>query len=368
MKYQILVIENDHSLCLDIKETLNAAGYEVLQAADGPTGIELAARQAPGLILCDMMIPEKGGYSVLEAIRQQGSNTLTPFVMITSNEERKHLRNILYNGADDYFIKPFKKDELINTVTTHLKRAEVLKAHAESSVDELRSKLIRSLPHELRTPLNGIIGFGQLLQSKAEDYNHEEVADMGNHIYESGMRLYRLIQNYLLYAQLELKKESVFPKKINYKKAHEACKTVAEQIAKKYGRDHDLTLELGEGTVFVGMQEFKKIVEELTDNAFKFSQPGSEVVVVCGSDKDQFYLAVSDSGRGINKQDIKKIGAYMQFDRHEYEQQGSGLGLILCKRITELYDGSLTVESKTGDGTLVRVVFPGEPHTQKNKK
>lgn len=360
MNYQILIIENDHSLRQEIAEILGSAGYGVLQAPTGRAGIELALKHAPGLILCDMMIQEMDGNSILEAVREQPNNALTPFVMITSNEERRHLRSILSTGADDYIIKPFKKEELINIIKARLKRSEALKAHTESSIDELRSKLIRSLPHELRTPLNGIIGFGQLLQSKADNYTHEEIAEMGNHIYESGMRLYRLIQNYLLYAQLEMKKEAVFPKKIAYKKAHEACKNVAEQMAEKHGRGKDLTLHLECATAYIGMQEFKKVVEELTDNAFKFSQPDSEVAVVCGGEKDVFYLAVSDSGRGMNKHDIPRIGAYMQFDRHEYEQQGSGLGLILCKRITDLYDGTLTIESKAGQGTLVRVVLPGQ--------
>ncbi len=62
----------------------------------------------------------------------------------------------------------------------------------------------------------------------------------------------------------------------------------------------------------------------------------------------------------MTAENIKNIGAYMQFNRQEYEQQGSGLGLVICQRIIELYDGKLILESKPGEGTLARVVLPAK--------
>ena len=74
----------------------------------------------------------------------------------------------------------------------------------------------------------------------------------------------------------------------------------------------------------------------------------------------QFYLTVEDHGRGIAASDIHKIGAYMQFDRKLYEQQGSGLGLIISKKIVALYEGKLSIESIPEKGTIIRVTLPGK--------
>ena len=353
---KILVIEDETSLREEIAEILSFEGYEVSQAENGVIGLTKATEGLPDLILCDVMMPEMDGYDVLTKLRQNPATQLIPCILITALAEREHMRTGMDMGADDYIVKPFKSAELLNAVKTRLKKSDTAKSHAETSLDELRTHIIRSLPHELRTPLNGIIGFGQILQTQPENYSYEEIAEFGDNIYKSGMRLYRLIQNYLLYAQLEIKKGKPIARP-ELPEAHRICEAMAIEVADRHNRRNELRLELEEGSAIIGMQEFKKIVEELTDNAFKFSEPGSEVFVICGSEEDAFFLAVSDNGRGMTAENIKNIGAYMQFNRQEYEQQGSGLGLVICQRIIELYEGKLIFESKPGEGTLARVVL-----------
>jgi signal transduction histidine kinase len=101
-----------------------------------------------------------------------------------------------------------------------------------------------------------------------------------------------------------------------------------------------------------------KIVGELVQNALKFSQPGSPVQVTLTELPSQIALIVSDRGRGLSTEHITKIGAYMQFDRKMHEQQGLGLGLTICKRLTELHGGTLTIQSDPGAGTTVTVKLP----------
>lgn len=356
---KVLIIEDENSLRQEIAEILSFEGYEVLQAEHGRIGLEKATAELPDLILCDVMMPEMDGYEVLTKLRLNPSTQLIPCILITALAEHEHLRAGMDFGADDYITKPFKSIELLNAVKARLKKSDAVKAHTTSTLEELRSQIIRSLPHELRTPLNGIIGFGQILQDQASSYSYEEITEFGSNIYKSGMRLYRLIQNYLLYIQLETKKFATdsYPE---LQDAHTVCQAMAEEVAERHERFSDLRLQLNASTAFIGRQELKKIVEELTDNAFKFSKAGNEVFVVCGSENNTFFLAISDAGRGMSSENIKKIGAYMQFDRQEYEQQGSGLGLAICQRIIELYDGSFLIESKSDEGTLVKVTLPGK--------
>ena len=102
-------------------------------------------------------------------------------------------------------------------------------------------------------------------------------------------------------------------------------------------------------------KSLKKLVEELVDNALKFSKAGTKIEVIAESNEEYYTLKVLDHGRGMTSEQISRIGAYMQFERALYEQQGMGLGLILAKRFTELHNGKLTIASESKGGTTVFV-------------
>ena len=104
-----------------------------------------------------------------------------------------------------------------------------------------------------------------------------------------------------------------------------------------------------------------KMVQELADNAFKFSKAGTPVYVFATLDGDHAVLRVTDKGRGMTRQQIAEIGAYMQFNRKIHEQQGSGLGLVISRYIADLHNGALTIRSVPDQETTVSVTLPMAP-------
>ncbi len=133
----------------------------------------------------------------------------------------------------------------------------------------------------------------------------------------------------------------------------------ALQKAQQLGRESDLLIgELDTATITIAEEYVKKIVEELVDNALKFSEAGTTVHVSAHADANVYVICVSDQGRGMTPAPIARIGAYMQFDRHVFEQQGSGLGLIITRRLVELHGGVLTIESVLNQQTAVYVTLP----------
>jgi len=132
---------------------------------------------------------------------------------------------------------------------------------------------------------------------------------------------------------------------------------LALKIASQHKREDDLMLDVCEAHLFVPGQNLAKIVEELVDNAFKFSQPGSPVTVKGQSSGSHFQLVISDQGRGMSSEDIAKIGPHMQFERKTYEQQGAGLGLVIAKRLTELLGGQFKINSRPDQGATVTLSF-----------
>jgi signal transduction histidine kinase len=96
----------------------------------------------------------------------------------------------------------------------------------------------------------------------------------------------------------------------------------------------------------------------LLDNACKFSDAGTTIVVRAWSEPDRYVVQVTDRGRGMTPQQWESLGAYMQFDRRIYEQQGAGLGLVIAKRLTELHGGVIGFSSVPDKGTTVTVALP----------
>ena len=124
-------------------------------------------------------------------------------------------------------------------------------------------------------------------------------------------------------------------------------------------RPDDLVLELADRPAPMSEEYLAKIVDELVQNAFKFSQSGASVTIAYGESVPAgITLAVTDRGRGFSTEHITKVGAYMQFDRKMHEQQGLGLGLSIAKRLTELHGGTLTIQSGHDDATTVTVRLP----------
>lgn len=359
---KILIIEDEQDIRDIIVEILTEAEYETLEAENGAVGVELARQHSLDLIICDVMMPELDGYGVLRALRQNPTTQTIPFIFLTAKAEKNQIRQGMEMGADDYLPKPFTIAELLGTVTTRLEKKATLERASQSKLDELRHNLTRSLPHELLTPLNGILGYATFLQEDAESMSGEEIQEMAASIGNSAKRLHHLIQNFLLYAQLELIKGDSDRMQLILDGKTDAAKKVVESVAqekaKQYDRAGDLQLHLDDASLEVAENWIAKTTAELTDNAFKFSQPGTPVEIRTRLEGDRFVLSAVDRGRGFQPEQIDRVGAYEQFERKIYEQQGSGLGLAIAKRLAELNGGRLSIDSIPGKQTIVAVSFP----------
>jgi signal transduction histidine kinase len=185
---------------------------------------------------------------------------------------------------------------------------------------------------------------------------------MGQEIHKSGQRLERLIENFLIYAQLEL--IAADPKNVNAlrigktERTADLVRELATAQAAQAGRPNDLSVEAADFSVPMSEEYFKKVVSELVQNAFKFSQSGSPVRVALGEEFNNIVLSVSDLGCGFSTEQIKRVGAYEQFDRKMQDQQGLGLGLVIAKRLVELHGGLLFIESGKGAGATVTAKLP----------
>lgn len=359
---KILVIDDEEPLRKLIRMALTKQGFEVLETDNGDTGISLAKSHLPSLILCDVRMSKVDGYMTLNALRKDPVTAAIPFILMTGRPDSAGMRQGMIQGADDYLPKPFTVPELVMAVEARLKKHDAVRQLVEQKLADLRTNITLALPHELFTPLSGIIGFAEIITMDAEALKPGEILEIGQAIQTSAKRLHRLIENFLLYAQIELVKSDAMGMEGFRKNSTQQPDQVLEReslnVATQSGRSSDLVLRLQPGPACILQEYLSKIVSELLDNAFKFSKPGTPVEVVCGPHSNGFQLTVRDMGIGMTPKQIADIGAYMQFERKLLEQQGSGLGLAIAKRFAELHNGSFTIESQPGQGTTVSIVLP----------
>lgn len=359
---KILIIEDEVAVLENIAELLESENYSVSGAENGFKGIELAKSMHPDLIVCDIMMPQMDGFTVLKELQKDRHTSTIPFVFLSAKAEKNDIRYGMELGADDFLAKPFTPEELFIAVRARLQKHEKFEIESENRLIELRCNLANSLPHELRTPLNGILGTIQLLLRYYDSMERDEVEQLHETIYSSAKRLHKLILNYLVYSEVEMLytdvnqrtklKQTLTPDSGDY------IFEIFRDASMNYERENDLNLDIMNVSVRILPDHFKKICEEIADNAFKFSITGTSIDVKSFIENDMFCMVVSDTGRSITQEQISRIGAYMQFDRNIYEQQGSGLGLIIVKRLTQIYDGSLVIESEKDNITKIKVKLP----------
>ena len=297
---KILVIDDESWLREMIRLALEQQGFEVIEAFDSTDGSNKARQFLPDLILCDVNMDKQGsGYTTLTKLREDAATAAIPFILMTGMADSAGMRHGMELGADDYLPKPFKVDELYAAVNARLRKVKTVRDDAERKLTSLRTHISMMMPHELRTPLNGIVANAELLVTSAATLGTATITEMGREICNSGLRLERLIENFLFYARLEMvatDADSVIAlRSAKIAAPSNSLRAAAIAQAEMAGRLPDLTLELAEVPVAMAEEYFKKIVNELVQNAFKFSESGSPVQVSLKTVGEETEFAVHDA-------------------------------------------------------------------------
>lgn len=141
--HSVLIIEDNATLCCDMKTILQMEGFEVDFANDGVTGIAKIREKFPDLVLCDIQMPGMDGHSVLEALKQDAALADLPFIFVTAQTDRVSHRRGMSAGADDYLTKPFLPEELVAAVVGRLNRIETLRNQAKKMVFQEEQAFLR---------------------------------------------------------------------------------------------------------------------------------------------------------------------------------------------------------------------------------
>ncbi|CAG1022403.1 partial two-component system, cell cycle sensor histidine kinase PleC, partial [Methylococcales bacterium] len=292
-------------------------------------------------------------------------------VRVSPEEEKKGLNVAEYEDVTSWldFIRITRLQD-VNVVlekrvaerTEELQRTNI----ALEKANRLKSEFLATMSHELRTPLNAIIGFAEVLRDEITGTLNAEQKDYLGDIHSSGQHLLNIINSILDLSKIEAGKFELQYEEFSVEEAiHEVLNTITECSHKKDIRIRTYILE-DLPSVRADKVKFKQIMYNLVSNAIKFTPENGRITINAKLTDQHIQIAVSDTGIGIKPEDMEKLfEAFRQVDgSYARRYEGTGLGLILTKRLIELHGGKIWVKSEYGKGSTFTFTLPLKP--QKN--
>jgi cell cycle sensor histidine kinase DivJ len=252
---------------------------------------------------------------------------------------------------------------VLRDITARKQQEQALKsARAEAErANAAKSHFLATMSHELRTPLNAIIGFSEMLtEEKSLMIDAKRRHDYAQLIKESGHHLLAVVNGILDMSKIENGSFEIVPEPFAPRRVIEDCCNLLALNARERGLNLILDLEDQLPDIVADKRALNQIMLNLMANAIKFTNCGGGVTVRAKRDNDFIAISVTDTGIGIEPEDLPRIGDPFFQARSSYDRRhdGTGLGLSIVKGLLALHGGEIEIASRLGEGTCVTVRLP----------
>ena len=364
-EYKILIVDDVMSNVLLLKVLLTNAKFAIATASNGRQALEQVEKENPDLVLLDVMMPDMSGFEVAQHLKSNPQTAEIPIIFLTALNSTADIVKGFQVGANDFISKPFNKEELIIRVT-HQISLVAAKRLILSKTEELqrtiagRDKLYSVIAHDLRSPMGSIkmVLNMLILNLPAEKIGIEmyELLTMANQTTED---VFSLLDNLLKWTKSQIGKLNVVYQDVDLVEVTDGVIEIFSMVASlKKIRIHEMKPE--KMMVNADIDMLKTVVRNLLSNAIKFSKENSEVLVKMEEVDGMAVVSVQDYGCGISEEGQKKL---LHTDTHfstfgTNNEEGSGLGLLLCKDFVVKNGGKLWFTSKEGEGSIFSFSIP----------
>jgi len=356
-KGTILLVDDNLSNLQVLIDYLNKSGYKTLVARSGNRAIRQLEFVRPDLILLDILMPGIDGYETCRQLKEDKNTKDIPVIFITALTETYDKVRGFKMGAVDFITKPFQHEEVLARVTTHLtiqRQKEQL-----SELNAMKDKFFSIIAHDLKNAFGGILTISKVMVESLNIYEKEELELFSQSIYETAQKTFSLLENLLNWARIQRGTMEFRPKIIDlHKPVSENISLFKENASqKKINLSHSVEPKT---YICADPNMTDAIFRNLISNAVKFTYKGGEVRITGENDGGNVNISVSDTGEGISEENIQKL---FRIDESYKKpgtagEEGTGLGLMLCKEFVEKNNGEIRVESELGKGTTFSLSLP----------
>ena len=364
-EYKILIVDDVMSNVLLLKVLLTNEKFAIATASNGRQALEQVEKENPDLVLLDVMMPDMSGFEVAQHLKSNPNTADIPIIFLTALNSTADIVKGFQVGANDFISKPFNKEELIIRVT-HQISLVAAKRLILSKTEELqrtiagRDKLYSVIAHDLRSPMGSIkmVLNMLILNLPSEKIGAEmyELLTMANQTTED---VFSLLDNLLKWTKSQIGKLNVVYQDVDLVEVTDGVIEIFSMVASlKKIRIREMKPE--KMMVNADIDMLKTVVRNLLSNAIKFSKENSEVLVKMEEVDGMAVVSVQDHGCGISEEGQKKL---LHTDTHfstfgTNNEEGSGLGLLLCKDFVVKNGGKLWFTSKEGEGSIFSFSIP----------
>jgi signal transduction histidine kinase len=403
-RVNILLVDDRPENLLALEAILEPLAQNLVRANSGPEALKRVLEMEFATILLDVQMPDMNGFEVAEIIKSRERSRTIPIIFLSAiNKEDAYVFKGYSMGAVDYVFKPFNPDVLRMKVAVFvdlfIKQREVgrqaellrdaekrelelehrttlLEAEARSAAklaqmnDELhrrqialeqamgaRNRFYASMSHELRTPINAVIGYSTLMLDGIYGPLNAKQKEGLQRTLKAARHLLELVNDVLDLSKIEAGKIELSVQPVMFPSLIEDLFVTVRPLADEYGSALTLEMQSEPFNIISDPRRVRQIMINLLSNAIKFGE-GKPIGVRCKqSEPGGVEIEVVDQGVGISQEDIPRI--FEEFVQvSESKQPGTGLGLPISRRLAQLLDGSLTVCSTPGEGSVFRLILP----------
>jgi two-component system sensor histidine kinase/response regulator len=333
--------------------------FEVFEAASGEEGIEMLENDRPDIILLDNKLPGIQGVDVLDYIRKKSYDIVV--AMITSYASLDVAIRATRDGATDFIPKPFTPQELKSSIENITKQQYLKRITHKLKQDgkKIRYQFLSVLSHELKAPLNALEGYLRMMQEKQSGDKIDDYAVPIDRSLQRIQGMRNLIMDLLDFTKIRLERKEEKIQEVDLAQvASNAIVTV-----QPYAIQMDLNINLdirSEAIIMADPDDMEIVFNNLLSNAVKYNKTGGKAEITIDSSDTEVIVVFTDSGIGIQPEDIENL--FTEFVRIKNEKtkniSGSGLGLSIVKKVIELYKGTINVESTPDIGSVFTVRLP----------
>ena len=356
----VIVIDDDEIMRLSCDQILRKSGYKVETFANGHDGIRRIREIRPPLLIVDIKMPELDGFEVIEIVRQIDPDLV--IVVITGYATIETAVDAMKAGAYDFLPKPFTPSELRLIIDRGFERWRLTKEaqRLRHEKEEVEHKFAALVSHQLKTPLVAVKQYLDVLLFSMRDQLPEKAVEWISRSQVRLTEMLTIIQDWLALGKIErgalCDRSSVtdLVYTVDAVVRENQQSTAAADITFETVLAPDLPAVRGDAV------SITMLVTNLVSNAVKYNRPPGTVTVRCWHDEGNVLLEVKDSGIGIPESALPRLFEEFYRVKSEATQDipGTGLGLVICKRIVDELGGSIEVSTREGEFTTFLVRLP----------
>jgi signal transduction histidine kinase len=372
MTHKILIVDDEPNNLDVLRNCLHETGLKVLVVESGEAALKRVNYIKPDIILLDVMMPGIDGFETCHRLKKMEAMKDTPIIFLTAKTELADKVKGLELGVD-YITKPFQQVEIQARINKHLIISDLQKKLQAQNVqlkiaqeeadaaNRAKSEFIANISHEIRTPMNAVLGFSELLASQIKDKQHKSYL---NAIQTAGKTLLSLINDILDLSKIEAGRLEIHYESINLLSI---CAELKQLFSLKMAEKNlEFLLKIDETLppiLLLDENRVRQVLLNLMSNAIKFTESGYIKLCVHHLNRKDHHidliLAVEDSGIGIPLD--QQNGIFEPFKQQDGQRNcqygGTGLGLAISKRLIEMMNGQITVESFPGKGSRFEITL-----------